>query len=185
MTAKELQQNIEEIANELGCVINQKDNMSGMMYVEEEPPRIEGPIIKDNNIGSKVLSYYIMLHELGHVYHGHTQGRPPFENKLRYFENGILRSEAEAWKFALDNAIIEPNQKDVDFMIHNCIMSYYESSPADSIFKDKTNLVYLYNGDRHYHNGKYEWDEADEYFWNVVKQMENSCKTLGDKRLNV
>jgi hypothetical protein len=174
MTA-ELQKNIEDIAKDLSCIIVQESEMAGMHFVEEEPPRIEGPIIENIYSFSKArdfskeLNYYIMLHELGHVYHGHTQGRPPFENKVWYFENGVLRSEAEAWKFALDNAIIKPNEEDVDFMVNYCILSYYNSSLRES-------KVNLYNGNRHWHNGKYAWDEADEYFWNVLQTMKESYK---------
>src|SRR5215204_3397716 len=76
----------------------------GMMYVEFgyfESPAIIGAENPNFN-------YYIGLHELGHMVLGHTQGRAPKSDEKFYFENGVLRSEAQAWEWAMDNALYPP-----------------------------------------------------------------------------
>ena len=120
------QEHIDKIAAFMGCVVVQKHDLRGMMYVEEEPPRIEGPLIttyvsKDYpNMQSK---YIALLHELGHVHYGHTQGRPPYQNKQFYFDNGVLNSEAQAWDYALENSIDEILPETFKFM-RKCFWSY-------------------------------------------------------------
>ena len=101
---KKAQEYIIALAKSLNTVVIQEKDMHGMMYVEYEPPIIEGPFLDQPNterhpdIHSRILT---LLHELGHVYHGHTQGRPPYSNKTYYFDHGVLRSEAEAWRYAI------------------------------------------------------------------------------------
>jgi len=161
-----LQSNIESIAKQLNCVMQQGLNIAGMMYVEERPPRIEGPILAPDIFHPTIeSSYFTMLHELGHVYHKHTQGRPPYQNEKFYFENGVLKSEAQAWEFALDNSLIEPTQIERDVMVHKCIMSYYNSSKTANGKPHR-----LWNGNRHWI--EFIYDEPDTYFWNVINRME-------------
>src|SRR5688572_12893551 len=89
------------LAEELDCRIDLGHNTPGMMYVEFG--YVEGPTIEDGVGGRSYAPYpnaqsrYLTnLHELGHFALGHTQGRPPKERERFYFDNGVLRSEAEA-----------------------------------------------------------------------------------------
>ncbi len=166
---KELQQHLEQVAEELGCVIEQRKGLHGMMYVEERPPRVEIPTLESHTltgigIASPLISYYIGLHELGHVYHGHTQGRPPYKDEVHYFTNGVLKSEAEAWKYALDNAKIPPTERERSFMLR-CIMSYYKSAR----YAPKQKVNRLLNGNRHWFT--FQYDEPDEFFWQVAEEL--------------
>jgi len=166
---EKLQTHLEQVAAELGCVINQRKGLHGMMYVEERPPRVEIPTLESHTltgigIASPLISYYIGLHELGHVYHGHTQGRPPYRDEVHYFTNGVLKSEAEAWKYALDHAIIQPTKRERSFML-KCIMSYYKC--AKHAPKKKVNR--LRNGNRHWFT--FQYDEPDEFFWQVAGEL--------------
>src|SRR5690554_6720365 len=112
---------IVELANLLNCEVRQSECFKnyGMMYVENEPPYIEVPPIKNQ------IDYLINLHELGHVYHGHTQGRPPYQDKKFYFENGVLKSEAQAWEWTLDHCIGDVTDESRVFMWDTCLGSYY------------------------------------------------------------
>lgn len=165
MKTKKLKWHIVDIGAELNCCIDWvADSRGAMMFVEERPPRIEIPR-KELWESQPEISYAVSLHELGHVYHKHTQGRPPYESEVFYFENGVLQSEAEAWKFALDNSLVDWAPETKKFALETCLMSYFHSS-------DPLTTIYLYNGNRHWHNGKYFWDKPTEYFWNVTKELE-------------
>lgn len=170
----DLQAHIDKLANELGCVVVQQPGMAGMMFVEEEPPRIEGPTIdSQENFGARYPTeescYLVMLHELGHVARGHTQGRPPFTNKTFYFDNGVLKSEAEAWEYALDNTIVEPGAVERRFMWNTCLGSYFRGAYIDKA-KRKLRIHQLWNGNRHH--VKFAWDDADDYFYSIKKRIE-------------
>ena len=118
----------DEIAKKLGCIITEDHNIDGMMYVEEEPPRIEAPILNIYKSakypGGLQTKYMVRLHELGHVFYGHTQGRAPYEHKTFYFDNGILYSEAQAWDYAMNNCIDDKLDEETLSFIRNCLMSY-------------------------------------------------------------
>lgn len=71
------------------------------------------------------FKFLVLLHELGHIKLGHIQEEgktysnilwiPPGAKRIpgSYFTNGILRSETEAWQFALSNLheFLEPGSK--------------------------------------------------------------------------
>lgn len=152
---EERQQQVNRIAAELGCSLVQKPALAGMMYVEYEPPMIEGPVIKTQQ------DYLVMLHELGHVKLGHTQGRPPYENKKFYFENGVLHSEAQAWEYALDQSREEITQDSRVFMWDRCLGSYYRGAKEEQGRND----CQLWNGNRHH--VRFTWDVPDGYFWSI------------------
>ena len=168
--AVKLRTHIEETAHDLGCVINW--GPPGMMYAEEVPPRIEIPFLVEQKMGwiqlpSIESAYLCGLHELGHIYYDHTQGRPPYEDKISYFENGVLQSEAEAWRYALDNSLVEPSKEDKAFML-KCITTYY-----DGAMNAKGSRRKLWNGDRAYHS--FVYDEPTEFFWAVMNDL-GYCK---------
>lgn len=175
------QEHIDKLAAELGCEVVQLPEMAGMMYVEFEPPKIEGPTIQDPPTGelapvfggyrypSAQACYMVMLHELGHVKWGHTQGRPPFQDKKFYFENGVLKSEAQAWEYALDKRLRDPELTDETrkFMWEVSLGSYYRGA-EEAGYDRKDNR--LYNGNRHH--VQFQYDKPDNYFWIVKKRME-------------
>lgn len=165
MTLEEMQRHIDELADAVGCDVTQRDGMPGMMYVEYEPPLIEGPLIKEQK------DYFVMLHELGHVAHGHTQGRPGYEDKTFYFDNGVLRSEAEAWNWALDNAEEEADLATRAFMWTVCLGSYYYSMKAWGWGRPGDRLG---NGNRHH--VAFAPDKPDGYFWATVRRIKGKKK---------
>ncbi len=151
--AAKLRTHLEEIARDLGCKIEW--GFEGMMYAEESPPRIETPFLEKQemsfiHIPSVEAAYLVGLHELGHIFYGHTQGRPPHTDKIHYFENGVLRSEAEAWEYALDHSLIEPSEEDRDMML-KCFQSYIKCAELS-----KGQLKRLRNGNRHHHAFYYD-----------------------------
>lgn len=161
MTNEARQLHVEQLAAELNCVTVQQANMPGMMFVEFDPPMIEGPTILEQK------HFLTMLHELGHVAHGHTQGRPPYQDKTFYFDNGVLKSEAEAWEWALDHC---PETEELEtatraFMWNFCMGSYYRGSVAE---KGRSGCQ-LWNGNRHH--VRFTWDEPDEFFWSVAERI--------------
>lgn len=165
-----MQAHIDELAADLGVQIVQRYNMSGMMYVEYEPPMIEIPTLEISPTYKTVAATYLTaLHELGHVFHGHTQGRPPFPEKRYYFDHGVLRCEAEAWDWALDQNRYPITKAEVAFMLDYCLMSYYRGSVGNARSDNR-----LGNGNRHHVAFKY--DEPDEFFWNVVERMRDAPK---------
>lgn len=155
-----LQEHIDKLARDLNTIVVQEPGKPGMMYVEYEPPMIEGPKL----IHQK--DYFVMLHELGHVFHGHTQGRPPFDDKTYYFDNGVLRSEAEAWEYALDTSLEEPTYDTRQFMWNICLGSYYLGAVHAEGKKTR-----LYNGNRHH--VQFVFDEPDDYFWSIKERILN------------
>lgn len=166
MTNEERQEHVIELALELDTTVIQAPNMPGMMFVEYEPPLIEGPTILTQS------DYLTMLHEFGHVAHGHTQGRPPFTDKRHYFENGVLRSEAEAWKWAIDRCEEEIEDHTRRFMWGYCLGSYY----AHSVYgRHRTDNV-LGNGNRHW--VKFCFDTPDEFFWSVAEEIAGTAIAL-------
>jgi hypothetical protein len=158
MKIQEYQAHVAKLAEELGCRLEVADSFrtAGMMYVEsgyvEVPPTISQ------------IDYLINLHELGHVFHGHTQGRPPHSDKKFYFENGVLKSEAQAWEFALDKCIDEIQEKSRLFMWDACLGSYYQDAVDQGGRPQR-----LYNGNRHH--VEFIYDEPDEYFTSIVKRI--------------
>jgi len=165
-TTEDYQEHVDKIAGELGCLVAQRPGMAGMMYVEYEPPMIEGPVL-----GSKFsieADYYVMLHELGHVFHGHTQGRPPYNEKKFYFENGVLRSEAEAWEYAIDTSLLGPEGFSAEtgrFMWERCMGTYYQGA----VWAGGRGNQRLGNG--HRHHVAFTYDEPDAYFWSIKERM--------------
>jgi hypothetical protein len=153
---------VDLLAKELNCklVVDDKFRTTAMMYVESG--YVEVPPI-DNQI-----DYLINLHELGHVYHGHTQGRPPHTDKKFYFENGVLRSEAQAWEYALDKCIDELQDSSRIFMWDTCLGSYY----SHAYLRQNGEPDRLLNGNRHH--VEFAWDKPDEYFTSVVKRIQGN-----------
>lgn len=165
MKAIEYQTRLDYLAKQLGCRLDQMDaNTPGMMYVEfgyVEGPTMSGPSYYYPNLQSR---YMVCLHELGHFAHGHTQGRPPKSDEKFYFDNGVLRSEAEAWQWAMDNANEELEWATRIFMWETCMGSYYRSSSVGAPMQR------LYNGNRHH--VPFTWDKPDTFFWMVKSRME-------------
>jgi len=155
---------VEQLALTLKCQLDIDPNFrtTAMMYVEEVPPRVEVPTITDH------ISYLITLHELGHVFHGHTQGRPPYGDKKFYFENGVLRSEAQAWEWALDQCIDNIQDASRRFMWDTCLGSYYEHGYKAAA----GNYDRIRNGNRHH--VLFMYDEPDEYFTSIVKRIQGN-----------
>jgi hypothetical protein len=164
MDKYKLQQHIYDIGAELNTDIEFTYELSGMMFVEENPPRIEVPKKEIWNVWPEKC-YVVSLHELGHVFHGHTQGRPPYQNKVHYFTNGVLKSEAEAWKFALDNTMIDWSDATKDFALNTCLLSYYRAAISAGGLSGQR----LWNGNRHHY--AFTYDITDDFFWNVAKEL--------------
>ncbi len=163
MSNVQRQDHVGQLALNLGCLLVQKPKLDGMHFVEYG--YVEGPTITNQ------IEYLTMLHELGHFAHGHTQGRPasqmPVWGTYRpgqfYFENGVLRSEAQAWDWALVNCLepIEPESR--TFMWDTCLGSYLKGA----IYSMGT-LSRIWNGNRHY--VQFVYDTPSEYFFKV-RQM--------------
>lgn len=143
--------------------------MPGMMYVEfgyvEGPDPEERIVNALSNYPSVQSCYMVNLHEIGHAHHGHTQGRPPKDDEKFYFDNGVLRSEAQAWEYALDHIDEELEDRTRHFMWYTCLGSYY--SAARSANGRGGNR--LWNGNRHH--VAFSWDVPDDYFWGVVARI--------------
>lgn len=185
LTIEGMQEHVEKLGTELGCIIEQAPGEDGMMYVEEEPPRIVGPTLDGSGLAKptpdRLLNrygypnietrYLVLLHELGHVAHGHTQGRPPYEDKTYYFDNGVLNSEAEAWEWALDNCLLRTLQLvTVKFIHDRCIGSYHAHALAAGL---DTPGRRLFNGNRDYVKFAYGSDKTTVA---VKKRMLGFCK---------
>ena len=155
-----MQRHLDELSRDMGCDLVQGLDMPGMMYVEMG--YVEGPTL-NSNMGL-LNSYYVCLHELGHFALGHTQGRPPHQDQVEYFRNGVLRSEAEAWEWAMDNALVPPNSLTRLFMWDTCLGSYYRH--AVSLAGKPTRLT---NGSRHF--VEFTYDPPDDYFRAVRERI--------------
>ena len=152
------QLHIDILSKELGCEVKQSEQSGiphGMMYVEFG--YIEGPIIHSQS------DYLVLLHELGHFAYGHTQGRPPHQDKVFYFDNGVLKSEAQAWEWALDRNLDSLEELTRNFMWY-CLGTYLSS--AKLVNGKSTRLT---NGDRGY--VEFVFDQPDNYFWSIVSRM--------------
>lgn len=161
-----LQNHILALVKEHGIVINQRRNLSGMMFVEEEPPRIEIPTLQACPIAPTVnLCYMVGLHEIGHCVLGHTQGRPPFEDKRYYFDHGVLRCEAEAWNFALDVSKVDLTHMERNFIADRWIGSYILGARHAVGSPSR-----LQNGNRHHVLFTYD-DPDNPYVQNTVNRI--------------
>jgi hypothetical protein len=170
-TLDRYQAHVNSLAAELGCEVRQEPHMInwGMMYVEFN--YVEGPIITD------VSDYLILLHELGHFALGHTQGRPPKQDQRFYFDNGVLRSEAEAWNWALDRSSPGLAVKTRRFIWDVCLGSYYKS-----YLSCKGSTTRLGNGNRHH--VAFVFDHPDSYFADTVRRIQGSPEVMGDFKIN-
>lgn len=149
------------LAKALNCELHVADQFrsTAMMYVEFEPPYVEVPPIENQ------IDYLINLHELGHVFHGHHQARPPFQYKDFYFKNGVLRSEAEAWQWAMEKCLSPLEDASRRFIWDTCLGSYY------STYLHAAGAPYrLWNGNRHH--VEFIWDEPDSFFDSIVAQIQ-------------
>lgn len=164
---KEYQCHIDMLAKELGCKVVQGPDMPGMMYVESG--YVEGPIITNQ------IDYLINLHELGHFAWGHTQGRPPHGDKKFYFENGVLKSEAQAWEWALNRCMDKIQDASRKFMWDTCLGSYY----FHGYVLAKGAKTYLGNGNRHH--VRFTYDRPDEYFTHIVKRIQGNLNDFNIK----
>jgi len=165
-----LQAHIEDLVREHDIKMDQRYNLAGMMYVEEEPPRIEVPsLVPCRHAPSVALCYMVALHEIGHVVMGHTQGRPPHIHKTHYFDNGVLKSEAEAWMWALKNRKCKLEQWESEYMAERYIGSYRERAFIEGSNIDTT----LRNGNRHHVT--FRWDDPNNrYVIDVIRKLKNS-----------
>jgi hypothetical protein len=161
MRSDEYQAHVDRLAREMGCQVRQAPKKPGMMYCEFG--YVEGPTIENQQ------DYLAILHELGHFALGHTQGRPPNTNERYYFDNGVLRSEAEAWEWAMNQCqeIIEPKSR--IFMWDFCLGSYYQSALRTP--PGQPTHFPPGHGDRHY--VEFVFDEVDAFFFAVVQQMQD------------
>jgi hypothetical protein len=147
---------VKKLAKKLGCKIIMKPGMPGMMYVEFG--YVEGPRIETQ------ADYLVNLHELGHFALGHTQGRPPKEKEQFYFDNGVLKSEAQAWEWAMDHCMEELEPATRKFMWETCLGSYYKCALWAAGQPSR-----LTNGNRHW--VEFVYDKPDDYFHSIVKRI--------------
>jgi len=148
---------VKQLAEDLNCRLDIDDKFRNcaMMYVESgyvEVPNIENQI-----------DYIINLHELGHVHFSHTQGRPPYQDKTHYFDNGVLKSEAQAWDYAI-NHCIDDLQEATRKVMWYCLGSYYIASVRANGEPSR-----LFNGNRHH--VEFIWDKPDSYFLEIVRKI--------------
>lgn len=135
---------IAKLCEQMGVVVSPINRvLAAMMYVEESPPRIElAPIVDEN-------SYVVALHELGHCAHGHTQGRPPNTDKIFYFQNGVLKSESQAWDWAMRHALPTVSQEAWRYGFYNGLDSYRAGFQSWGYGRPGYRL---YNGNRDWHS---------------------------------
>lgn len=191
MNLENMQQNLTRLAQIEGCTLTQKSNIPGMMYVEfgwVEGPLIENGISLEGRYPNAQSRYLTCLHELGHFHWGHTQGRPWVSDTVNYeeladrsywehywgsneeyFNNGVLKSEAQAWNYALDkcdipSAEIEPETR--RFMWDTCLGSYFNHARAVGF---DTPGQRLYNGDRHYIT--FAYGRPSQYFSQTKRRI--------------
>lgn len=158
------------------------DATEGMMYVEFG--YVEGPdpdlwVLNPRRYPTREACFMVNLHEIGHAYHGHTQGRPPKTNETRYFDNGVLCSEAQAWEYALDNMDdLVLDEVTRDFCANRCIGSYISAARAANGAPGQR----LWNGNRHHVAFTFD-DPDDEYVQSIVRRLlgEEAQTTEGDE----
>lgn len=167
-----LEIHVQQLCEEHGIQRDYKNEFGGMMFVEESPPRIEVPPIQTRHM-TPVQSYMVSLHEIGHCVKGHTQGRPPHQDKTYYFDHGVLRCEAEAWDWALDERV-----RDFDFTVADCAMfaSRCFGSYIRSARMYGSKWVRLGNGNRDHVSFKYD-DPDGDYVQQVYRRLCNACLT--------
>lgn len=162
---------VRVIARDEGCGLRMERGLAGMMYVEYG--YVEGPTIDPvGTYPNEESCLMVILHELGHFVRGHTQARPPFQDQSHYFDNGVLRSEAEAWEYALDtarelNLVTEFSDETRSFMWDTCLGSYYRGAVRAGGRSGQR----LLNGDRGYH--AFTYDVPDNYFWGVAERLKS------------
>lgn len=154
-----------ELALEWRCGLRLGPDVAGMMYVEFG--YVEGPDPDTSLHVTPQQAFAIGLHEIGHFALGHTQGRPPLVDETYYFDNGVLRSEAEAWQFAFDHFVergedLEPATR--TYMNERCIGSYLRGAIAAN-----GSLSRLTNGDRHH--VEFIYDKPDNFFFDIRSQL--------------
>jgi hypothetical protein len=162
------QMSLDYWSGKLGCELKQPSpETDGMMYVEFG--YVEGPAIafdRSYKYSNQQIRYMVCMHELGHFALNHTQGRPPKENEKFYFENGVLKSEAQAWDWALNNRIEEEISDETRrFMWNTCLGSYYNGALSANGKSGQR----LGNGNRHHVS--FTYDEPDNFFWSVRERM--------------
>ncbi len=157
---EERQAHIDQLAREMGCRVDQRPGEPGMMWVEFG--RVSGPTIENQQ------DYLAVLHELGHFALGHTQGRQA-PSDIYYFDNGVLRSEAEAWEWAMNECCEPVTYKSRRFMWDYCLGSYYQNS-----LELAGRPTRLHNGDRGHI--EFVYDEVDAFFAAVVMQLQGDCR---------
>ena len=160
------------LAKQAGTELRLGPGTQGMMYVEfgyvEGPDPdywVTNPL--RGNYPTREACFMVNLHEIGHAYHNHTQGRPPKGDERHYFDNGVLRSEAQAWEYALDHADgIDLDEVTRKFMAERCIGSYISGARAAGGRPGQR----LYNGNRHH--VAFTWDDPDdEYVQSIVRRL--------------
>lgn len=137
---------------------------SGAMYVEYSPPFIKIPACVTQ------FDYMVCLHELGHVVHKHTCGRPGHESQRFYYDNGVLRSEAQAWNWAMDvcDEELEPNTAMQIWEL--ALGTYYNHYVSSAGLPTR-----LYNAGRHH--VEFIYDEPDEYFQHTRDRIQALVNT--------
>lgn len=196
---------VKDLALKLGVKLDWFNTLHGMMFVEEEPMRVEIPVLYHHSGAELEKRYLVCLHELGHCFHGHTQGRPlqhqtgkcprvmqglpcsycnvdgeqavTTDKEWRdrhkfYFENGVLRSEAQAWEWALDEMLRYEDDLQSEtyrFMSKECLGSYFTGYVHAGGKESK-----LWNGNRHHVS--FVYDEPDDYFFGVMRRLEGGVR---------
>lgn len=170
-----------KLAKRAGTELRLGPGTEGMMYVEFG--YVEGPdpdywVTNPLRGGSlryptRDACFMVNLHEIGHAYHNHTQGRPPKGDETHYFDNGVLRSEAQAWEYALDQWKEDLDEVTRDFCANRCIGSYISAARAAG----STPGQRLYNGNRHH--VAFTWDDPDdEYVQSVVARLRGTLEPV-------
>jgi hypothetical protein len=187
MDVQEMQVRLDELCSREGVRLDQPGiDTPGMMYVEFG--YLEGPQIVDrytSRAPNAESRYLVCLHEIGHFAHGHTQGRPIndyymaeknpdfdleyFEDREFYFNNGVLKSEAQAWNWALDHCQIPSDDIAPEtrrFMWDTCLGSYFRHAQSVGF---ETPGQFLYNGDRGYVS--FAYGKPDSYFYQTKRRI--------------
>lgn len=77
------------------------------------------------NTGNKDETYIGAMHELGHIALKH-ESEPIWHRHIGYVSDKMLRQEIEAWEWAFDHSIVQPNDKIVLHMMKN-LSSYTDN----------------------------------------------------------